>query len=68
MIHPAPVEIVAQDFPPIRVERELKAISLTEPKPGVYVYDFGQNLSGAERHVAYWGGGRIFAAPFCRGS
>ncbi len=49
VIHPAPVEIVAQDFPPIRVERTLEAKSLTEPKPGVYVYDFGQNFSGVER-------------------
>jgi alpha-L-rhamnosidase len=49
IIHPAPVEIVAQDFPPIRVERTLEARSLTEPKPGVWVYDFGQNFSGIER-------------------
>ena len=47
-IHPAPVRIEAQDFPPIRVERTLKAVALTEPKPGVWVYDFGQNLSGIE--------------------
>jgi alpha-L-rhamnosidase len=31
------------------VERTLAAESVTEPKPGVYVYDFGQNLSGVER-------------------
>ena len=65
IIHPAPVEIVAQDFPPIRVERELKAVSLAEPKPGVYVYDFGQNFSGAARvtlHVL--GSGRIFQVHF----
>jgi len=49
VIHPAPVEIVAQDFPPIRVEHTLKAVALTEPKPGVWVYDFGQNFSGMER-------------------
>jgi alpha-L-rhamnosidase len=48
VIHPAPVDIVAQDFPPIRVERTLEAESLTEPKPGVWVYDFGQNFSGIE--------------------
>jgi hypothetical protein len=41
--------IEAQDFPPIRVERTLDAKSMTEPKPGVYVYDFGQNFSGVER-------------------
>jgi len=49
VIHPAPVEIVSQDFPPIGVERTLKAVTLTEPKPGVWVYDFGQNFSGIER-------------------
>ncbi|MGO8759759.1 MAG: family 78 glycoside hydrolase catalytic domain [Terracidiphilus sp.] len=47
-IAPKPAEIVAQSFEPIRVERELKAESLTEPKPGVFVYDFGQNFSGVE--------------------
>jgi alpha-L-rhamnosidase len=49
VIDPAPVKIVAQDFPPIRVERTLEAKSVSEPKPGVYVYDFGQNFSGVER-------------------
>ena len=46
VIHPAPVKIVAQDFPPIRVERALEPKTVTEPKPGVFVYDFGQNFSG----------------------
>ncbi len=49
IIAPAPVKIFAQNFPPIRVERTLAAESVTEPRPGVYVYDFGQNLSGVER-------------------
>jgi len=48
VIHPAPVEIVAQDFPPIRVEKTLQAKTVAEPKPGVFVYDFGQNFSGME--------------------
>ena len=46
IIHPAPVIIEAQEFQPIRVERTLDAKTLTQPKPGVWVYDFGQNLSG----------------------
>jgi alpha-L-rhamnosidase len=49
LINPAPVKIVAQEFQPIRVERTLEAKSLTEPKPGVFVYDFGQNFSGVEQ-------------------
>ncbi len=48
IIHPAPVEIIAQDFPPIRTEETLEAKTITQPKPGVYVYDFGQNFSGVE--------------------
>jgi alpha-L-rhamnosidase len=49
VIDPKPVIIEAQDFQPIRVERTLTAKSVTEPKPGVYVYDFGQNFSGVEQ-------------------
>jgi alpha-L-rhamnosidase len=49
LMEPKPIKIEAQDFPSIRVERELTAKSVTEPKPGVYVYDFGQNFAGVER-------------------
>ena len=49
VISPASVDIDDQNFQPIRVDRTLEAKSLTEPKPGVYVYDFGQNFSGVER-------------------
>ena len=48
IVTPAPIKIEAQTFQPIRVETVLKAKSLTEPKPGVWVYDFGQNMSGIE--------------------
>jgi alpha-L-rhamnosidase len=48
-IEPKPVRIEAQEFQPIRVEQTLVAKSMTEPKPGVYVYDFGQNFAGVER-------------------
>ncbi len=48
-IDPKPVRIEAQDFQPIRVEETLTAKSMTEPKPGVYVYDFGQNFAGVEQ-------------------
>ncbi len=51
-IEPQPVAIEAQDYPSILVEREVAAKSLTEPRPGVYVYDFGQNLAGVERFRA----------------
>ncbi len=38
--------LVAQPNEPVRVTRELEARSIQEPKPGVYVIDFGQNLAG----------------------
>jgi alpha-L-rhamnosidase len=39
----------SQDAPPIRVTRTLKPVKLTEPKPGVFIFDFGQNFSGWSR-------------------
>ena len=48
-VEPTPVRIQAQDFQPIRVERTVTAQSVSEPKPGVYIFDFGQNLAGVER-------------------
>lgn len=35
--------------PPIRVTQTLKAKRITEPKPGVYIYDLGQNFAGIVR-------------------
>ena len=44
--------LCAQDAPPIRVTRILKAVKLTEPKLGVFIFDFGQNFAGWSRlHV-----------------
>ena len=52
VIQPHEPAIIAQDFQPIRVDRLLQAKSVTSPKPGVYVFDFGQNMAGVARlHV-----------------
>lgn len=40
--------LVADAMPPIRVVQTLNAVKVTSPQPGVYVYDFGQNISGWE--------------------
>jgi alpha-L-rhamnosidase len=40
------LRLVAQPNEPIRVTQELKPIRLTEPKPGVFVFDLGQNMVG----------------------
>jgi alpha-L-rhamnosidase len=49
VIRPHEPEIVWQSFPPIRATRMLAAKSVTSPRPGVYIYDFGQNLAGVAR-------------------
>ncbi len=36
----------AEMMPPIRVVDEIVPSRITHPKPGVYVYDMGQNMSG----------------------
>ena len=41
--------LLAQYFQPIRAERVLTATKITEPKRGVYVIDFGQNMSALPR-------------------
>ena len=49
-IAPTPsTALVAQNFQPIRVEKTLVGKNLANPKPGVYVYDLGQNMVGWER-------------------
>ena len=39
-------ELIASVAPPIRVMRTFEPANVTEPSPGVKVYDLGQNLSG----------------------
>lgn len=39
-------QLNAQPNEPIRVTAELKPVAIKEPKPGVYVVDFGQEIAG----------------------
>lgn len=41
--------MTSQNIPPIRITRILKPIKITEPKPGVYLFDFGQVFAGVPR-------------------
>jgi alpha-L-rhamnosidase len=36
----------AQPQPPVRITRTLKPFAITEPAPGVFIFDFGQNFAG----------------------
>ncbi len=49
VIHPKQISVQAQEFPAIRVEMTLPAKAMTEPRPGVFIYDFGQNMAGVEK-------------------
>jgi len=52
--------IDAQVSPPIRVTQRLKPKAVTSPKPGVHVFDFGQNFAGwAELAISGKAGTRI---------
>ena len=42
-------KLTAQDIPPIRITRILKPVKITEPTPGVYLFDFGQVFAGVPR-------------------
>ena len=43
----------AQAMPPMRITQIVPAVNLTEPKPGVYLYDLGVNLTGWARFEAH---------------
>ena len=46
-IETAPLGVMrAQSAPPIRVTEGIPAVKVTEPKPGAFIYDFGQNFTG----------------------
>jgi alpha-L-rhamnosidase len=49
IVQPHEPEIVWQYFQPIRAEKSLQAKAVTNPAAGIYIFDFGQNLSGVPR-------------------
>lgn len=38
--------LIAQDIPPVKIMEILRSKAITSPQPGVYIFDFGQNISG----------------------
>lgn len=44
-----PKRLQAYPGVPIRATGELKTVRVTEPKPGTYIFDLGQNFSGVAR-------------------
>jgi alpha-L-rhamnosidase len=49
IVEAPPGVVAAQMIEPERVTGTRKPVSMTEPKPGVYVYDLGQNMVGWAR-------------------
>ncbi|MBB5351682.1 alpha-L-rhamnosidase [Haloferula luteola] len=39
-------KLVAQMMPPIRETEKIRPVKITEPKPGVFIVDMGQNFAG----------------------
>lgn len=39
-------KLISQTHPPIRLTQEIRPVSVSEPQPGVYVFDLGVNIAG----------------------
>lgn len=46
LVEPPKGILVSQIMPPIRATKTLTPVKITEPRPGVFVFDFGQNMAG----------------------
>ena len=52
--------LVAQDYQPIQANETLKPRTVTNPKPGVFIFDLGQNMVGwARLHVSGKAGSKV---------
>jgi len=57
-------KLQAQNVEPIVIHERLRPVAVTEPRPGVYVYDFGENFSGRpELAIAGPAGATIRLSP-----
>lgn len=49
LIHPHEPEIVWQSWQPVRAIKTLSVQAVTTPRPGIYIYDFGQEFAGVAK-------------------
>ena len=49
VVEPPKGKLTAQMVQPIRVTEVILPVRMSQPKPGVYVYDMGQNMAGKAR-------------------
>jgi alpha-L-rhamnosidase len=60
LVPPPGGQLVSQTVNPIKIVDTIRPKGLTDPKPGVFVYDIGRNMAGwAELHVTGEPGRRI---------
>jgi alpha-L-rhamnosidase len=58
VVEPPTVNIRCQLMPPMRVTQTIKPISVTEPRPGVFIFDLGQHMAGWVRLQAQGSAGK----------
>jgi alpha-L-rhamnosidase len=64
-ITPAPAgKLESQKIPPIRATQTIRPVKLTEPRPGVYVFDLGVNIVGWVRFETSGDRGREIVLSF----
>ncbi|MGW0074788.1 alpha-L-rhamnosidase [Streptomyces cellulosae] len=54
-----PERVVAQVDAPVRVTQELTPVGVSEPRPGVFVFDLGRNMVGSVRLRVRGGAGTV---------
>jgi len=60
LAEPPPGVVAAEMIEPMRVTQTLKPMAMTQPKPGVYIFDLGQNMVGWCRlHVTGPAGAKV---------
>lgn len=63
-VKPVSVPLVAACDEPVRPTQELKPMALTQPRPGVFVFDLGQNMVGWARLKARGPAGQTVTLRF----
>ncbi len=65
VVLPTPLgRLVSQRCPPIRVVESIRPVAFTEPKPGVFVFDFGVNIAGWAKINASGPAGQIVSLEY----
>jgi alpha-L-rhamnosidase len=64
MVTPPDGKLEPQSMPAEQVTDLVKPVSLTEPKPGVFVYDLGEHIAGWVRFITSGSEGQVITLDF----